>query len=507
MRWAEQGLSPIKACLIAIVLMVVATYFIFTKELPFTHHYTLKAVAHNSNLLAPGSPVRIGGATVGKVTSTGRYGNTDLALITMQIDDTSQEIHSDATIAIRPRLFLEGNFYVQLAPGTPAAPAMKDGGTIPADHTVYPVQVDQVLGALPSDIRHGLQQTLQGFGQALDTRPTTAENAHLDPAVRGLTGAEAINKTFDTSVQSLRDSAIVSEALPGPQGRSLSRVVSGFARASQGLADADGQLTSFISDFDTTLQATAAEQQGLRLLVSQLGPTAHNANAAFGALDAAFPATEQFADDVATGLPQLPPTINAAYPWLAQTGPLLSKSELRGLLDDLQPAAARSGAADPQRTPVPAGDRRLRSLHEPGVPAHRQHRRQGRAAVERNAELPGVLVRDDRSGGGRAGRRRQRELPAGRRCRRSVRGRDRPDQLLRQRRHRLRADAGAPAEHPACVSQLRPAPAAERPLLDAAGAERQRTGVVRTSPTVAHPTLPPRRCPTTPRGGSHEPSP
>ena len=340
MRWAEQGLSPVKACLIAIFLLVVSTYFIFTKELPFTHHYTLKAVAANSNLLAPGSPVRIGGATVGKVTSSGRYGHTNLALITMQIDDTSQEIHSDATIAIRPRLFLEGNFYVALAPGTPAAPAMKDGGTIPADHSVYPVQVDQVLDALPSDIRHGLQQTLQGFGQALDTRPTAAENAHLDASVRGLTGAEAINKTFDTSVQSLRDSAVVSEALTGSDGRSLSRVVSGFARASQGLADSDGQLTSFISDFDTTLQATAAEQQGLRQIVSQLGPTAHNANAAFGALDAAFPATEQFADDIATGLPQLPPTINAAYPWLAQTGPLLSKSELRGLLDDLQPAAS-----------------------------------------------------------------------------------------------------------------------------------------------------------------------
>lgn len=338
MRWAERGISPIKATLIGIALFAIATYFIFTKQLPFTHHYTVKAVVADSNLLAPGSPVRIGGVTVGKVSSTGRYRNTSLALVTMEIDNTSQQIHSDATIAIRPRLFLEGNFYVQLSPGTPEAPALADGGTIPADHSYDPVQLDQVLDALPSDVRLQLQQALEGFGQALDTTPTTAEDQDLDPAVRGLTGAEAINKTFDTSAQSLRDSAIVSEALTGPDGNQLSRVISGLARASAGLARADGSLGEFVSDFDRTLQATAAQQQRLRQTIRMLGPTAKNANTAFGALDASFPATEQFSDDFASGLPQLSPTIKAAYPWLAQAGPLLSTSELRGLLEDLEPA-------------------------------------------------------------------------------------------------------------------------------------------------------------------------
>ena len=124
MRWAERGISPVKASLIGILLFAIGAYFIFTKALPFTSHYTVTAVVHNSNLLEPGSPVRIGGVTVGKVTATGRYKSSDLATVTMQIDNTSQEIHSDATIAIRPRLFLEGNFYVQLSPGTPSAPAL-----------------------------------------------------------------------------------------------------------------------------------------------------------------------------------------------------------------------------------------------------------------------------------------------------------------------------------------------------------------------------------------------
>lgn len=339
MNWAERGLSPIKASLLGLVLLLVASFFIFTKQLPFVHQYTIHAAVQSSNLLAPSSPVRIGGVDVGKVVSIGRYRNTSLGEVTMQIDSPSREIHSDATIAIRPRLFLEGNFYVQLSPGTPDAPAMPDGGTIPVAHTSTPVQIDQLFDALPSFVRYRLQQALQGFGQAVDTQPTAAEDARLDPAVRGLTGAQAINKTFDTSVQSLRDSTMVSDALTGPGGTQLSRVISGFARASQGLARADGQLTALISDFDRTMRATASQQQSLRQTVKILGPTAHNANAAFAALDAAFPATEQFSDQLATGLPQLPATITTSYPWLAQAGPLFSEPELRGLLQQLAPAS------------------------------------------------------------------------------------------------------------------------------------------------------------------------
>jgi phospholipid/cholesterol/gamma-HCH transport system substrate-binding protein len=339
MRWVDRGLSPVKATLVGIALLVVASYFVFTKELPFTHHYTIHAVVRSSNLLAPGSPVRIGGVDVGKVTSISRYRDTSLGQVTMHVGDQGRPIHSDATLRIRPRLFLEGNFYVDLSPGTPSAPELPDGGTIPVAHTADPVQIDQVLDALPSDTRSQLQQAVQGLGQALDTTPTAADDARQDPAVRGLTGAQALNKTFDTSPRSLRDSAIVSNALTGPSGRELSKTISGFARASAGLARADGQLTSLVSEFDQTLQATAAQQQGLRQTVAQLGPTARNADTAFGALDAAFPVTERFATDLAHSLPQLPATIAAAYPWLAQAQPLLSNSELQGLLRLLAPAS------------------------------------------------------------------------------------------------------------------------------------------------------------------------
>jgi virulence factor Mce-like protein len=325
------------ASLIGIAVLLIACYFAFTKALPFQQHYTINAVVPNSNLLVPGSPVRIGGVDIGKVTAVGRYRNSDLALVTMQVSDGGQ-IHRDATLRIRPRLFLEGNFYVDLSPGSPESPPLGSGGTIPVSHTSDPVQIDQLLDALPGNVRSRLQQALKGFGTALDAPPTASQNAIADPAVRGLTGAQALNKALTTSPQALRDSAIVSDALTGPGGRALSRTIAGLARASDGLARADTQLGALIVEFDRTMRATAAHPQALRAAVALLGPTAHNAQTAFAALNHGLPPTEQFARALAKGIPLVPATIAAAYPWLAQAGPLLSSAELRGLLAQLAPA-------------------------------------------------------------------------------------------------------------------------------------------------------------------------
>lgn len=165
MTGRRPGISPVRASLLGIALLLAVSYLIFTKGLPFQHHYTVNAIVRSSNLLVPGSPVRIGGVDVGKVTSVGRYRDTSDAQVTMRIDAIGQPVHADATLRIRPRLFLEGNFYVDLSAGTPSAPELPDGGTIPLAHTGDPVQIDQVLGALPADIRSHLQQTLKGSGR------------------------------------------------------------------------------------------------------------------------------------------------------------------------------------------------------------------------------------------------------------------------------------------------------------------------------------------------------
>src|SRR4051794_16908264 len=201
-RGHEPRLSPLQAGAIALLLLVVGSYFAFAKALPFRHHYQVKFVIQNANLAQPRSPVRIAGVDVGQVDKVERYRATKLALVTMRIADRGRPVHTDAAIKIRPRLFLEGNFYVDLKPGTPKTPELPDDGIIPITQTARPVQLDQVLTSLSAPSRTALQGAVRGFADALDSgRPT---------------GAEALNRTLRTSPQSLRDSALVGQALLGP---------------------------------------------------------------------------------------------------------------------------------------------------------------------------------------------------------------------------------------------------------------------------------------------------
>jgi len=92
---------------LAIALIAIAMYFGFTKHVPFTHGYRIHAVFASSNNIRPGSPVRIAGVNVGKVTSVDRYKQTNLTDVTMEIGGEGLPIHQDATLKIRPRIFLE----------------------------------------------------------------------------------------------------------------------------------------------------------------------------------------------------------------------------------------------------------------------------------------------------------------------------------------------------------------------------------------------------------------
>ena len=91
---------------------------------PFANPYEFTAVFKNVNNLKPKSPVRIAGVEVGKVDSVDglperpRRGRGDDG----DQQDKGLPLHKDAQLKIRPRIFLEGNVFVDLQPGSPDAP-------------------------------------------------------------------------------------------------------------------------------------------------------------------------------------------------------------------------------------------------------------------------------------------------------------------------------------------------------------------------------------------------
>src|SRR5215218_11239153 len=140
------GLTPFRAGLLAVVVIVIAVYFAFLGVNPFSSPFELKAVFANAQNVGKRSPVRIAGVEVGKVTRVERADDDSQAsVVTMELKDDALPIHEDATLKIRPRIFLEGNFFVDLRPGTPGAPELDSGDTITVTQTSTPVQLDQVL--------------------------------------------------------------------------------------------------------------------------------------------------------------------------------------------------------------------------------------------------------------------------------------------------------------------------------------------------------------------------
>lgn len=320
------------------IILVIPVYLAFTKDIPFTHGYRVTAVFETSNNLRAGSPVRIAGVNVGRVKSVGQYKDTNLSQVTMEISDSGLPIHRDATAKIRPRIFLEGNFFVDLRPGTPGSPHVPDGGTIPVAQTSTPVQLDQLLTALQSDSREDLQHVLEEYGTALNSKPTPEQDAELPPSVQGLSGAEAINRSYDSAGPALQGTAVVNDALLGDRPGDLARTIAGIARLARALDSREGQLQDLIVNFNLTASAFANQSGALSRTLQLLPATLATARDALQSVDAALPSTRAFAKEILPGVEQTAATVNASFPWIEQTRALLGPDELQGLMAQLTPA-------------------------------------------------------------------------------------------------------------------------------------------------------------------------
>ena len=356
-RKDRTGASPVKVGALVLLAAAIITYFGFTKDIPFTHGYRLKAVVESANSIRQNAPVRIAGVTVGKVKSVERAGDSNASIIEMEIDKKGLPIHKDATVKIRPRIFLEGNFFVDLKPGTPAAPELASGDTVPISQTAGPVQLDQVLTALQADTRKSLQETVVGLGDALTRKPDAADDMNADPSARGESAAQSLNDAIDHGKTALRDTAIVSDAFHGTEAHDLSRLLAGLSKTTEGLSRNEASLQDLLTNFNATVAATASQATNLRTSIRLLAPTLANADTTLDALNASFPQTRAFAREILPGVRETPATIDASFPWIRQVRPLVSPSELGGLVNDLSPATRDlAGLIDASTQLLPQAD-------------------------------------------------------------------------------------------------------------------------------------------------------
>jgi phospholipid/cholesterol/gamma-HCH transport system substrate-binding protein len=336
-------INPVRAGAIALLIITIATWLAFTKSLPWRDPFQFHAVFQSSNNLRLDSPVRIAGVNVGKVVKVERKEGSDTVDVTMEVDEQGLPIHKDATAKIRSRIFLEGNFFVDLTPGTPSADKVGDGDTIPVTQTSTPVQLDQLLTALQSNDRESLQDLLIGLGDGLTRKPSAADDADQDPDVRGESAAKSLNDSITSAPASLKGSAEVNKALLGTEPHDLGKLIAGLDKVTTALATNEEQLKDFITNFNRFFAVFAREQTSLTEAIGLLGPTLENARASLTSLNAALPDLEGFARDLTPGVEETPATITAFTPWISQARLLFSQPELGTLIGDLQPAIQSFG--------------------------------------------------------------------------------------------------------------------------------------------------------------------
>ncbi len=191
MRKRRGGMSTFTVGLVALVVTVIGVYLGFTKSIPFRSHYEVKAAFKSANNIRRGSPVRIAGVEVGKVTKIERgHEGDEGAVLTMRIQDKGRPLHPDAHFKIRPRIFLEGNFFVDVTPGT-SSREVADNHTFPVQQTDTPVQLDQVLTALQTDTREDLK--------------TAAARVRVGPRGQGRQGLQRLDQVLEAGLPRLGD--------------------------------------------------------------------------------------------------------------------------------------------------------------------------------------------------------------------------------------------------------------------------------------------------------------
>ena len=318
-----------------------AAYFLSHQRFnpPWEDRYTVYAIFDEAAAISPGNgqEVRIAGVPVGdiraaSVTEEGR------ARLELRID-TEHEIHSDATVVLRPKSPLN-DMYVEVNPGTPDAAALQDGDTLPVSQSVSPVQVDEVLAHLDENAQAALSTLLSESDTALARAPRTVPQGleasrelltELEPV---LTQLELRRDNLARLVSSLADVS----AAAGTNDERLQRMATSLSATLETVSGRRESLDDTLAQLPGLSTELRATSSSVTTLAAQLDPTLKNVHRASAELPDALARFRESVD-------QLDGFVDRARPVVDLAGPVVGDLRaatpyLRGVTGDLRPVTA-----------------------------------------------------------------------------------------------------------------------------------------------------------------------
>ena len=246
--------SAVAAALLFTLSCVGLIIFVWTEfggTIPFAAQgYRIKVSFTDTSLLVPNADVRIAGVNIGKVSAVSHSGIASIA--TLDIQQKYAPLPADTHAVLRQKTLL-GEAYIELSTGTPTAPKLADGATLPSGQVQHTQALDQVLGSFNTQTQANLQSFLYGTYNAL-----AGEGGNLNASIGNL---EPTLDTLNAVVHVLND-----------QQGNLRSLISNSATVLGTVGNRGAELENLITSGDQVLSATAARNAQLTQTVNALPP-------------------------------------------------------------------------------------------------------------------------------------------------------------------------------------------------------------------------------------------
>jgi phospholipid/cholesterol/gamma-HCH transport system substrate-binding protein len=302
--------------------------------------YRVNVSFPNAGQLGTQADVRISGVTIGKVVSKSLDPDGNRTIATLQIDSKFAPLHKDVHAILRQKTII-GETYVELSPGTPNSPILKDGALLPRGQVQAAVQLSDVFNTFDPKTRKAFQSWQQELAQAVQGNDENLNNV-LGNLPQFVGSADSILAVLDVQhaavVRLLQNGGTVFAALGDNQTALRNLITTGeevfntTAANDAALAQTFHVFPTFLNESKKTfvrLQSFALDAdpviRELNPAIEQLGPTLRSVQALSPDLRRLFTNLGPLITAAKTGLPAIRDVINGATPLLGAVGPFLEQ--------------------------------------------------------------------------------------------------------------------------------------------------------------------------------------
>src|SRR4051794_23761806 len=309
--------------------------------------YQIHASFPEATTLAEQADVRIAGVNVGKVQKKELDKPGNATRVTLSIDKQYAPLPEDTKAILRQKTLL-GETYVELAPGSPSSPKIKDGQELEPGRIEPTVELDEILQIFDKPTKQAFRAWIKDA--ALVTRNGGGKdlNAALGNLAPFATDGADILGVLDRQKQALslfiRNTGQVFGALNERSGQLRSLIqnshatFSATASAQDALAETFAILPTFQDESRLTLDRLERFSVNTRPLVNDLKPVADDLAPTIRDVSALAPDLNQLFKDlhkvIPTAVKDLPegqrflrgaaPVLESLHPFLTELNPILS---------------------------------------------------------------------------------------------------------------------------------------------------------------------------------------